>query len=163
MGDEYKSQVMAATNIVELIGRTVSLKKAGKSYIGLCPFHSEKSPSFHVDSVKQFYHCFGCKKSGDAISFVMERDRIGFRDALKLLGDAAGIEEPVYSGALKEKTAQRKQLLDANSTAGLFFEKLLSDAVIGKPGGITCRSADLTPRASKISTSDWQPTRGTGF
>jgi len=134
---EYKSQVITATNIVELIGRTVSLKKAGKNYIGLCPFHSEKSPSFNVDPVKQFYHCFGCKKSGDAITFVMERDRVGFLDALHLLGDAVGLERPKFTGTSKdggkEKTGQRKLLLDANSAAGVFFEKLLADAVIGKP------------------------------
>jgi DNA primase len=126
--------VIAATNLVELIGRTVSLKKAGKNYIGLCPFHSEKSPSFNVDPVKQFFHCFGCKKSGDAITFVMERDRVGFREALRQLGDSAGISEPEYSGASKEKTGQRKQLLDANSSAGVFFEKLLTDSVMGKAG-----------------------------
>jgi DNA primase len=132
---EFKSQVIAATNIVELIGKTVSLKKAGRNYVGLCPFHSEKSPSFNVDPVKQFYHCFGCKKSGDVITFVMERDRIGFLDALRLLGDAAGMEMPRFNtGAAKEKAGQRKLLLDANSAAGVFFEKLLADGVIGKAG-----------------------------
>ncbi len=135
---EYKSQVVAATNIVELIGRTVSLKKAGRKYLGLCPFHSEKSPSFNVDPVKQFYHCFGCKKSGDAITFVMERDHVGFLDALHQLGDAAGIERPKFNGPggsrTGEKAGQKKLLLDANSTAGVFFEKLLADPVIGKAG-----------------------------
>ena len=133
-GDEYKSQVIAASNIVELIGRTVSLKKAGRNYIGLCPFHSEKSPSFNVDPTKQFYHCFGCKKSGDVIKFVMERDHVGFLDALHQLGDSVGIARPVFSGASKEKAGQRKVLLDANSAAGVFFEKLLADPVIGKAG-----------------------------
>ena len=131
---EFKSQVIAATNIVELIGKTVSLKKRGKNYLGLCPFHSEKSPSFNVDPVKQYFHCFGCKKSGDCITFVMERDRVGFRDALRQLGDAAGLEEPEYSGASKEKAGQRKQLLDANSAAGVFFEKLLADPTAGQAG-----------------------------
>ena len=128
---EYKSQVIAATNVVDLIGKTVSLKKMGRKYVGLCPFHSEKSPSFNVDPVKQFYHCFGCKKSGDAITFVMERDQVGFRDALRALGEAAGIAEPVYSSAAKEKAGQRKSLEAATSSAGVFFEKLLADPVIG--------------------------------
>ena len=131
-GNEYKSLVLAATNIVELIGRTVSLKKAGRKYLGLCPFHSEKSPSFNVDPVKQFFYCFGCEAAGDAIKFVEKRDHVGFLDAMHLLGDAAGIERPQFSGASKEKAGQRKQLLDANSAAGVFFEKLLADAVIGK-------------------------------
>lgn len=131
-GTEYKSQVIAATNIVELIGRTVSLKKAGKNYTGLCPFHSEKTPSFTVHPAEQFFYCHGCKKGGDAITFVMERDRLEFRDALKLLADAAGIESPAWRGASKEKAGERKLLLDANSAAGMFFEKLLADPVIGK-------------------------------
>ncbi len=121
---------MAATDIVELIGKTVLLKKRGKNYLGLCPFHSEKSPSFNVDPVKQFFHCFGCKKSGDAITFVMERDRVAFIDALRSLGDAAGIAMPA-SGVSKEKAGQRKQLIDANSSAALFFEKLLLHPVVG--------------------------------
>jgi DNA primase len=131
-GDQYKTQVRDATNIVELIGKTVSLKKAGRNYLGLCPFHSEKSPSFNVDPVKQYFHCFGCKESGDAISFVMKRDRVGFLDAMRLLGEAAGIHPPEYNGAAKEKAGQRKQLLDANSAAGVFFEKLLAEPIIGK-------------------------------
>jgi DNA primase len=129
---EYKSQVLAATNIVELIGKTVSLKKAGRKYLGLCPFHTEKSPSFNVDPVKQFFYCFGCKAAGDVFKFVEKRDNIGFLDALHLLGDAAGIDRPEFGGPAREKAGQRKQLLDANSAAGVFFEKLLADQVIGK-------------------------------
>jgi DNA primase len=133
--DDYKAQVVAATNIVDLIGKTVSLKRAGKNYIGLCPFHSEKSPSFNVDPSKQYFHCFGCKKGGNVITFVMERDRIEFLDALHLLGDAAGIDRPQFGGlAAKEKAGQRKVLLDAASSAAMFFEKLLAEPVIGKPG-----------------------------
>jgi DNA primase len=131
-GGEYKSQVLAATNIVDLIGRTVSLKKAGKNYVGLCPFHSEKTPSFNVMPDKQFYYCHGCKKTGDVIKFVMERDRVVFLDALHHLGDAAGIERPKFSPEAREKAGQRKQLQDANSAACMFFEKLLAEPVIGK-------------------------------
>ena len=78
---------IAATNIVELIGRTVVAEKGGeKIYLGLCPFHSEKSPSFNVDPVKQFFHCFGCKATAMRSTFVMKRDRSEFIDALQLLG-----------------------------------------------------------------------------
>ncbi len=133
--DDYKLQVLAATNIVDLIGKTVSLKRAGKNYVGLCPFHSEKTPSFNVHPSEQFFYCHGCKKGGDVITFVMERDRIEFLDALHLLGDAAGIDRPQFGGAAaKEKAGQRKILLEAASSASMFFEKLLAEPVIGKPG-----------------------------
>ena len=131
-GDDYKSQVLSAIDIVELIGKSVSLKKRGRNYVGLCPFHQEKTPSFSVNPSGQFFHCFGCKAGGNAIDFVMQRDRIEFVDALRQLGQQAGIEMPRH-GQTKEKTGQRQLLLDANSAAGSFFEKLLADANIGTP------------------------------
>jgi DNA primase len=135
---------MSATDIVEVIGKTVLLKKRGKNYLGLCPFHSEKSPSFNVDPVKQYFHCFGCKQSGDAISFVMKRDNLGFMDALRQLGDAAGIPMP-QRGASSEKTGQRKQLLDANSAASLFFEKLLTNPATGAAGQAYLKQRGFRP------------------
>jgi DNA primase len=130
-GNDYKSQVLQAVDIVELVGRSVALKKRGKSFVGLCPFHQEKTPSFHVDQQRQFFHCFGCAAKGNAIDFVMQRDRIEFIDALRQLGEQAGIEMPRY-GQTKEKATQRQMLLEANSAAGAFFEKLLSDASGGR-------------------------------
>jgi DNA primase len=122
-GGDYKSQVLAATNIVELIGQTVALKQAGKDYKGLCPFHQEKSPSFHVSPTKQFFYCYGCKEGGDAISFVMKRDRVEFKDALRSLGDAAGIPMPKYAGGgdSSESRGERQAMHDANSAACAFF------------------------------------------
>src|SRR5205085_786073 len=98
-----KSLVLGATDIVELIGQTVSLKRRGKDYVGLCPFHQEKTPSFHVSPARQFFHCFGCKASGNSIDFVMQRDRVEFVDALRTLGQAAGIEMPRFGGYSKGK------------------------------------------------------------
>jgi DNA primase len=130
-GNDYKSQVLQAVDIVELVGRSVALKKRGKSFVGLCPFHQEKTPSFHVDQQRQFFRCFGCAAKGNAIDFVMQRDRIEFIDALRQLGEQANIEMPRY-GQTKEKAGQRQLLLEANSAAGALFEKLLSDPNGGK-------------------------------
>ena len=82
---DNKTQVLQATDIVELIGQSVALKRRGSKFVGLCPFHQEKTPSFSVDPAKQFFHCFGCKAGGNAIDFVMKRDRVEFIDALPLL------------------------------------------------------------------------------
>jgi DNA primase len=90
-GTDYKSLVLAAVDIVELIGQTVALKRAGKDYKGLCPFHQEKSPSFSVSPARQFFFCYGCKEGGNAIDFVMKRDRVEFKDALRSLGEQKGI------------------------------------------------------------------------
>jgi DNA primase len=129
---DYKSQVLAAIDIVDLISRTVALKKRGKDYVGLCPFHQEKTPSFTVSPTKQFFHCYGCKEGGNAIDFVIKRDRIEFLDALKLLGQQAGIEMPRF-GVSKQAAGEKQGLLDANSAACAFFERTLADPVKGKP------------------------------
>jgi DNA primase len=131
-GIDYKTQVLAATDIVQLIGQTVALKRRGKSFVGLCPFHQEKTGSFHVDSAKQFFYCFGCKASGNAIDFVMKHDRIEFKEALRLLGQQAGIDMPEFGGT-KQKSGERQALLDAHSAACAFFEKLLAHKEHGQP------------------------------
>lgn len=130
-GNEFKTSVLHATDIVELIGQTVALKRRGKDFVGLCPFHQEKTPSFHVSPTKQFYHCYGCKAGGNAIDFVMRRDRIEFMDAMRLLGERAGIEMPRQGGS-SEKFSRRQVLLEAQSAACVFFEKLLSHPTQGK-------------------------------
>src|SRR5689334_9584127 len=116
---DFKARVLAAVNIVELIGQTVGLKRRGKDYVGLCPFHTEKTPSFHVSPSKQFFYCYGCKAGGTAIDFVMKRDRVEFRDALRLLADQVGLEMP-QSGGNRQKAGERQLLLDANSAACAF-------------------------------------------
>ena len=131
---DYKQAVLGAVDIIDLIGKTVPLKRRGKNYLGLCPFHSEKSPSFNVDPAKQFFHCFGCKASGNAIDFVMKRDRIEFLEAMRQLGDAAGIERPHTSPQARQAAGQRQQLLDCCSTAAGLFQKLLAHPTAGAAG-----------------------------
>ena len=126
-----KSAVLAAVDIVELIGQSVKLKRRGKDYVGLCPFHSEKTPSFKVDPAKQFFYCFGCKASRNAIEFVIKRDRVEFREALQILARHANIELPRF-GMSKEKTSERQALLDAHSAAAALFEKLLAHPQMGR-------------------------------
>src|SRR5881227_2623407 len=128
--DSVKDRVLAATDIVELVGQSVALKRRGKDFVGLCPFHQEKTPSFHVSPSKQFFHCYGCKANGNAIDFVIKRDRVEFIDALRTLAEMAGIEMPRF-GISKEKTSERQQLLEACSMACSLFEKLLSHPEIG--------------------------------
>lgn len=132
-GDDFRSQVLQATDIVQLISESVALKRRGKDYVGLCPFHSEKTPSFHVSLSKQFFHCYGCKESGNAIDFVIKRDRMDFIEALKWLGDRAGLEMPRRNAAGgKEQASQRQLLLDAHSVASSFFQKLLKTSSQGQ-------------------------------
>ena len=130
-GTEFKARVLQATDIVELIGRSVALKRRGKDFVGLCPFHQEKTPSFHVSPSKQYFHCYGCKEGGNAIDFVIKRDRVEFKDALRTLGEAARLEMPRFGGLSREKQSERQQLLDACSATCALFEKMLAHSEVG--------------------------------
>ena len=76
-GDDWVERVRAASDIVEIIGQTVTLKRVGRNWVGLCPFHQEKTPSFSVNPERQFYHCFSCKAGGDVFRYVQETERVG--------------------------------------------------------------------------------------
>ena len=104
-------QILDRVDLVELIGRRVQLKKSGKSYTACCPFHGEKTPSFHVHRDKGFYHCFGCQASGNAIGFLMNYEQRSFRDALNELAGLAGIELP------RESDTPRPELQYAKTPA----------------------------------------------
>src|SRR5580692_10746858 len=84
-------QIRAASDIVDVIGGYVPLKRAGANFVALCPFHKEKSPSFNVNPLKQIYHCFGCHKGGDVFSFVKDYENIDFPDAVRRLAERARI------------------------------------------------------------------------
>ena len=97
--DNFTDELKAQLNIVDIIGREVTLKRSGSNYMGLCPFHSEKTPSFSVNEGEQFYHCFGCGKSGDVISFVSEYYRLPFMEAVEKLAKENGIKMPERIGS----------------------------------------------------------------
>src|SRR5215204_1571548 len=156
-GGDSRAQVLAATDIVELIGQSVALKRRGKNYVGLCPFHQEKTGSFHVSPTRQSFHCFGCKAAGTAIDFVMKRDRVEFLDALKTLAARAGIDLPKF-GVSKEKTSERQQVLEANSAACSFFEKLLAHPEQGRAAREYLATRRIDPESIKRFQIGYAPT-----
>ena len=91
---DFIDDLLSRIDIVEVIGNSVQLKKHGSGYKGLCPFHAENTPSFNVSSAKQFYHCFGCGASGDAIKFLREHDGLTFMEAIEKLAAIANVEIP---------------------------------------------------------------------
>jgi DNA primase len=102
--DSFKQDLLNRIDVVELIERYVPLKKGGSNYVACCPFHSEKSPSFTVSPTKQFYHCFGCGAHGNAISFLMEYQGLGYIDALKDLASSAGMKLPEWEGTPRKES-----------------------------------------------------------
>ena len=124
---ETIEQVLASTDIVDLIGSYIPLKRAGTGYKANCPFHHEKTPSFNVSPHKQFFHCFGCGKSGNAIGFVMEHEGLLFMDALKKLASKAGVhlEEEPDDPQARAARRSRGKLLDLHREASAFFHEQL--------------------------------------
>jgi len=124
--DEVLGEVFAASDIVEYVSQYVQLKKNGRDYSGLCPFHREKSPSFHVSADKQLFHCFGCGASGNLIQFVMRMENLDFVEALKLMAERAGIELPEENYGNDELFAKKQRFWDMNKTAARFFYNCLT-------------------------------------
>ena len=133
---EAKEEVRKAADIIEIIGQYVQLKKRGQNYIGLCPFHSERSPSFTVNQDKQIYHCFGCGRGGDVFSFWMEYHNLSFPQSLKDLAERYNIELPRYGGLRdeREKAELRELLFKTNGLAADYFHTVLVRSPEGKPG-----------------------------
>ncbi|HEY2168343.1 MAG TPA: DNA primase, partial [Candidatus Angelobacter sp.] len=123
---DFKETVRQQADIVRVIGDYIQLKKAGgQNFVGLCPFHGEKTPSFSVHATRQFFHCFGCGKSGDVFKFVQEREQISFPEAIKLVAEKMGIPLPrmQYSSESEaEDAGKRGKLIEMHERACRFFE-----------------------------------------
>ncbi|MFH1083527.1 MAG: DNA primase [Pseudomonadota bacterium] len=130
-----KEQIKRTADIVQVIGQFVQLKKAGKNFMGLCPFHAEKAPSFTVSPDRQMFHCFGCKKGGDIFAFWMAYHGLSFLEALKDLAERyhIPITEAFSPSEEKKKSRLRETLLKINEMAALYFQRTLSDAETGNP------------------------------
>ncbi len=136
-------------DIVQVVGESVSLRKAGRSFVGLCPFHQEKTPSFHVDQGKGLYFCFGCGTGGDAFKFVMNFHQVEFSDAVRMIGDRLGIPRPAPATAREaQDDKERRRALEALAEAQSYFEERL-----GSPAGTAAREylarRGLSPEAAR--------------
>jgi DNA primase len=129
---EIVTQVLAATDIVEIIGASLELKPSGTNrYVGLCPFHLEKTPSFHVSRDRQQFYCFGCEKGGDAIGFVREFEGLSFVEALRKLADRAHIQLPAMTEREDREEYLRARLIELGTFASRFFIEMLNNPLKG--------------------------------
>src|SRR6266568_3739692 len=131
----FAEKVKQQADIVRVVGEYVQLKKAGQNFRGLCPFHSEKTPSFNVHPVRQIFHCFGCGKGGDVFDFVMEMERCEFPEALRIVAEKCGIALPrpkERSPEERKEKQQRTVLVEMHREAQTFFLKQLEGTLEGK-------------------------------
>jgi len=120
----FLDELIARNDIVDVVGSYVQLTRKGSNLFGLCPFHSEKTGSFSVSPDKQIYYCFGCKRGGGVVNFVMEEENLSFPDAVRFLAKRAGLEVPEEDGD-REAGRRRQRLLDLNRDAARFYYQLL--------------------------------------
>ena len=127
--DNFKETLKQQADIVRIVGDYVKLKKAGaQNFSGLCPFHSEKTPSFSVHATRQFYHCFGCGESGDVFTFIQKVENITFPEAVRLLAQKLGVPMPKIAFSSPEEARDahlRMALLDVHDRATQFFQECM--------------------------------------
>ena len=123
--DADVERVREATDLVALVGRRVNLKRSGSNHVGLCPFHTEKTPSFSVDPAKGFYYCFGCQASGDAFTFLQETEHLEFTDAVEQLAAAANITLTYDDPGAQRANQRRKESFELLERAARFYHELL--------------------------------------
>lgn len=128
ISDDVIEKIKSETDIVDIISESVSLKRSGRNYIGLCPFHNDKSPSFSVSQDKQIYKCFSCGEAGNVITFVMKQKNMNFVEALKYLADRVNIPLEIGRGESSQIVKKKELLYKVNNEAGrYFFSNLLND------------------------------------
>ena len=148
------AEVKSKLSVVDVVGETVTLKKAGTTYKGLCPFHGEKTPSFVVTPGRESWHCFGCGKGGDIFSFVMERDSLSFPEALRTLAGKAGVE---IDERTKREDIRRKRLRGVLDTAIAFYHAVLTGSKSGKPALDYLRGRGFTDATIETYQLGWAP------
>ena len=153
--------LLARVDIVEVVGRSVSLKKGGQNYLGLCPFHNEKTPSFTVSPSKQFFHCFGCGAHGSAIGFLMDHRGLGYVEAITELAQQAGMQVPQDGGRPGQGAAERG-LVEVLEKASDFYRAQLkrSPAAIDYLKGRGLAGATAARFALGYSPPEWQALQG---
>ncbi|HET7168465.1 MAG TPA: DNA primase [Candidatus Limnocylindrales bacterium] len=148
------AEVKSKLSVVEVVGETVTLKKAGTTYKGLCPFHGEKTPSFVVTPARETWHCFGCGLGGDIFSFVMQRDGSTFPEALRTLAARAGVE---IDERTKREDARRARLRQVLDTAIAFYHAVLTGSKAGQPALAYLNGRGFTDQTIETFQLGWAP------
>jgi len=126
-------QIQSRIDIIEIVGGFVKLKKRGANYLGLCPFHNEKTPSFTVSPAKEIYKCFGCGRSGNSISFLMEHEKYSYTEALRWLANKYNVE--IEETETSPEIKQQQQLADSLYIINGFAQKYFSDNIFNSEEG----------------------------
>ncbi|MHB8141348.1 MAG: DNA primase [Vulcanimicrobiaceae bacterium] len=155
-------EIHARIDIAQFIGQYVQLRKRGNDLIGLCPFHSERTPSFHVHPDRGFFKCFGCGAGGDIISFLQKHEQLDFPDAVRVLAEAAGVELAPEDAQITRMRGERQAIYEANRLAAAFFARMLAED-LGSRARQYCQQRGLLPETLERFTLGYAPDRWDGL
>ena len=155
--DGVKREILARTDIGEVIGAYVTLRKRGNDLVGLCPFHGEKSPSFHVHPDRGFFKCFGCGAGGDALSFLQKHENVGFLDALRILAKRTGVELEAEDPRAARARNEREAIYHANDVARAWFHRMLLDPRAGAEARAYCERRGIARETIETFSLGYAP------
>ncbi len=151
------NQIQERTDIVEIVSQHVPLRRAGKNFKANCPFHMEKTPSFHVNPDKQIFHCFGCNAGGNVFTFLMKIEKKDFREVVEALADRAGIEMPKDRAVDEAAQARRNEILKANRLASEFYQDVLWKEASAAPARAYLQTRGLSDETVRDFQLGWAP------
>jgi DNA primase len=160
---DFIDLVRSSTDIVSVISQYVPLKASGASFKGLCPFHSEKTPSFHVNPERQIFHCFGCGQGGDAFKFLMLYEKLSFVESIEQLAGRAGLKVPRASGASRREEEERTILLKLHDEAAAYFRSQLLEGREGSKAREYLQRRGLKPETLESYGFGWAPDEWSGL
>src|SRR5215831_112214 len=150
IAQETVQQILSRIDITEIIGGFVKLKKRGANYLGLCPFHNEKTPSFTVSPSKEIYKCFGCGKSGNTITFLMEHEKYSYAEALKWLAQRYNIE--IQETEVSDETRVMQQAAESLHALNNFAQKFFAEQLLNTEDGQSNALTYLEERGYDVNT-----------
>src|SRR4051812_8651177 len=157
IADDDIDRLRSTVSIVDVVGQAVTLRKVGRNWVGLCPFHAERTPSFNVSETTGRYKCFGCDKGGDVFTFVQEHEHVDFVGAVELLAAKAGIQLTYTSSGQSRERARRKQLVEAMDAAVEWYHQRLLDDPAARAARDYLRSRGLAGDVARQFRLGWAP------
>ncbi len=157
IADDDIERLRSTVSIVDVVGQFVSLRKVGRNWVGLCPFHAEKTPSFNVREETGRYKCFGCDQSGDVFTFVQQHEHLDFVGAVEFLAAKAGIQLTYTSTGQSRERARRKRLIDAMAAAVEWYHRRLLEDPAARPARDYLRNRGLSGEVARTFNLGWAP------
>lgn len=156
--EQTLDDIQHRVDIAEVIGRYVPLKRAGRHFKALCPFHKERTPSFHINTEKQIFHCFGCGVGGNVFSFLMQQERLTFPEAVRQIAEQVGVDIPAASAG--SRNGQAPRLLEILEKAARYYERMLLHPSLGKPARDYLRQRGVSDRTREVFRLGYAPAGG---